>query len=208
MTDSVSYEDQDSSEMKVSVNLFIVSVTEDNFIVPLTPRTYVLSQLVYVSSSNTHNGRFTIPYTMDFHTITGTKKISTASQYDNAAQDGYLAILLVTVFDSEGESVDFIIALLIQSSIELDFILILVIVGIVVVSGVLLGILLFLRKKKRVRISSPTEGYYEHYYGDDAIQGSYEDTQIKLHYCPYCGYQLATKRNFCPSCGKALKFQE
>ncbi len=211
LTDSVSYEDQNSSGMRVSVNIFIVSIvstTEDSFIVPLIPRTYVLSQLVYVASSNTHSGRFTIPYTMDFQTIAGSKKFSTASQFDNVAQDGYLAILWITVFDSEGESVDFIIALLIQSSVEFDFILILVIVGIVVVGGVILGILLFLRKKKRARISSPTEGYYEHHYGDDSSQESYEDTQAKLHYCPYCGYQLATKRNFCPSCGKALKFQE
>ena len=134
--------------------------------------------------------------------------MSTASQYDNAAQDGYLAILWITVFDSEGESVDFIIALLIQSSVELDLVLILVIVGIVVAIGVLLGILLFLRKQKRARISTPGEGYYEHHYGDDSIQDSYGDPQAKVNYCPYCGYQLATKRNFCPSCGKTLKFQE
>ncbi|MBY9013927.1 MAG: zinc-ribbon domain-containing protein [Candidatus Lokiarchaeota archaeon] len=33
-------------------------------------------------------------------------------------------------------------------------------------------------------------------------------TQINVDYCPYCGYQLTSQRNFCPSCGKSLKFQE
>ena len=208
LTDSVSYEDQDSSEMRVSVNLFIVSISEDNTIVPINPRTYILSELAYEPSSNTHNGRFTVPYTMSFPSITGTKEISTASQYDTATQDGYLAILWITAFDSEGESEDFIIAFLIQSSLELDLVLVLVvIVAIVVVIGVIAGILLFLRKKKLSRISTPSEGYYEHYYGDDSIQEPYDQTHINVHYCPYCGYQLTSLRNFCPSCGKSLKFQ-
>jgi hypothetical protein len=196
--------------MRVSVNLFIVLITEDNYIVPIFPRTFILSEMTYVPNSNTHDGRFTIPYTMSFQTITGTKELSTASQYDTNTQDGYLAILMITAFDSEGESEEFIIALLIQSSLELDLTFILVIVGVVVVVviGLILGILLFLRKKKRARISTPSEGYYEHYYGDDSIQESYEHTQVKVHYCPYCGYQLTSLRNFCPSCGKSLKFQE
>jgi hypothetical protein len=209
LTDSVSYEDQDSSEMRVSVNLFIVSITEDNFIVPLIPRTFILSEMTYLPSSNTHNGRLRIPYSMSFNTITGTKELSTASQYDTYTQDGYIAILMITAFDSEGGSEEFVIALLIQSSLELDLTFILVIVGIVVVViGLILGILLFLRKKKRARLPTPSEGYYEYYYGDDSLQESYEDTQVKVHYCPYCGYQLTSLRNFCPSCGKSLKFQE
>ena len=147
---------------------------------------------------------------MNFPSLTGTKEISTASQYDRVSEDGYLAILWITAFDSEGKKTleDFIIALLIQPSLELDLILILVLIGIVVAIGLVIGILLFLRKKKRARLPTPAEGYYEHYYGDDSHQESFEHTQVKVHYCPYCGYQLTSLRNFCPSCGKSLKFQE
>jgi hypothetical protein len=77
LTDSVSYEDQDSSKMRVSVNLFIASISEDNTIVPINSKNYVLSELDYKPGSNTHYGTFVIPYTMEFSSITGTKKLST-----------------------------------------------------------------------------------------------------------------------------------
>jgi len=207
ITDSVSYEDQDSSEMRVSVNLFIVSISQDNTIVPIRPRTYIYSNMVYVSSSNTHNGRFTIPHTMSFSSITGTKQLSTASQYDSNAQDGYLAVLLITAFDSEGGSEDFIIAFLIQPSLAVDLILPLIIVGIVVAIGIIVGISLYLKRKKKSRTTTPLGGYYQHQYGDESTQESSEYTQGYVHYCPYCGYQLTSQQNFCPSCGKSLKFQ-
>ncbi|MBY9011850.1 MAG: S8 family serine peptidase, partial [Candidatus Lokiarchaeota archaeon] len=161
LTDSVNYEDQDSSEMMVSVNLFIVSISEDNMIVPITPRTNIYSNMAYVASSNTHNGRFTIPFTMNFPSITGTKQLSTASQYDSVTGDGYLAILMITVFDSEGESEYFIIAMLIQPSLQLDFILILIIVGVIVAIGIIVGISLILRKRKKSRLSTSFGGYYD-----------------------------------------------
>jgi hypothetical protein len=208
LIDSVSYEDQDSSEMRVSVNLFIVSISEDNNIVPITPRTYIYSDLVYISSSNTHNGRFIIPYTMSFSSITGTKQLSTASQYDTISQDGYLAILRITAFDSEGASEYFIIALLIQPSLALDLALILIIIGVVVVIGIIIGILLYLKRRKRTRILTSPGGYYEQYRRGDSTQESYEYIQENVYYCPYCGYQISSPRIFCPSCGKSLKFQE
>ena len=208
LTDSVSYEDQDSSEMRVSVNLFIVSVSEDNTIVPITPRSYIYSNMVYSSSSNTHNGRFTIPYTMSFSTLTGTKEVSTASQFDSLSQDGYLAILMITAFDSEGESEYFLLALLIQPSLQLDFFLIFVIVGIVAAVGIVSSILLIIRKKRKSRLSTLPYEHYEQNYDDDSTQEFSDYAKKNLHYCPYCGYGLTSLRNFCPSCGKTLKFQE
>ncbi|MFX0074128.1 MAG: S8 family serine peptidase [Candidatus Hermodarchaeota archaeon] len=208
LTDSVSYEDQDSSGMRVSVNLFLVSITENSYIVPLNPKTYILSELSYRASSNTHNGRFTFPFTMNFQSITGTKKLSTESQYDTDTQDGYLAIIWITAFDSEGESEDFIIAFLIQAGMQIDLLLILVIVGIVVVVGIIITVSLLLRRKKKSRVKTPLEGYYETHYGDETIQESDDYTQKQYHYCPYCGYQSTSLRNFCPSCGKSLKFQQ
>ena len=207
LTDSVSYEDQDSSEMKVSVNLFIVSISEDNTIVPIIPRTSVFSTMAYMSSSNTHNGRFTIPFTMSYSTLTGTKQISTASQFDSISQDGYIAILMLTAFDSEGESETFIIALMIQPSLTFDAVLILIIIGVVVVSGLTI-LALLIRKKRKSRLLKDPEARYEEIYGDESDQEFDDYTKEYLHYCPYCGYKLVTLRNFCPSCGKTLKIQE
>jgi len=209
LTDSVDYEDQDSSKMRVSVNLFIASLSEDNTIVPITPRTFIFSELVYKSSSNTHDGSFIIPYTMEFYSITGTKQLSTASQYDTNSQDGYLAILWITAFDSEGESEDFLMVLLIQQSITPDLLLTFIIIGIVIAVGLglLIFILLMVRKKRKSRISSPYEGYYQ----QDYVDGSTPTNDFAgetVHFCPYCGYHLTTQRNFCPNCGKPLKFQE
>ena len=147
---------------------------------------------------------------MSFPSITGTKQLSTESQYDSISQDGYLAILMITAFDSEGELEYIIIALLIQPSLELDLIIPLIIIGVVVVVviGIVFGILLYLRKKRKTRLSTPLGGYYEQNYGGDSIEESHEHTQGYVHYCTYCGYQLTSQRNFCPSCGKSLKIQE
>ena len=204
LTDSVQYEDPDSSEMKVSVNLFIASISEDNIIIPIKPRTNSFSVMTYELSSNTHIGSFVIPYTMEFSTITGAKQISTASQYDDTSQDGYLAFILVTIFDSEGESEDFLIVLLIQPSLPLDLLFVLIIIGVVVVIALILGVSIYLRKKRKSSFSTPSENYYEYHYDNGTSSGSYDYTKGFISYCPYCGYGLTTQQNFCPSCGKSL----
>jgi len=192
LTDSVTYEEQDSSEMKVSVNLFIASISEDNTIIPIKPRTNVFSVMTYESSSNSHIGSFVIPSTMEFSTITGPKQISTASQFDQLSQDGYLAYLLITAFDGEGESENFLIVVLIQPSFTLDLSFVLIIIGMVAVTGIVPSIY-FILKKKRKSGSAPE---------------SYDYAQGLVSYCPYCGYRLTTKQNFCPSCGKSLKLPD
>jgi hypothetical protein len=206
LTDSVSYEDQDSSEMNVSVNLFIASISEDNTIVPIRPKTNIFSEMTYDSSSNIHSGSFVIPYTMEFSTITGTKQLSTASQYDSDSKDGYLAYLLITAFDSEGESEDFLIVVLIQPAVPLDLLFVLIIIGMVVVIALILGVSMYLRKKRKSSLSTHPESYYEYHYDDGSSPESYDYSQGSVSYCPYCGYQLTTQQKFCPSCGKSLMF--
>ncbi|MHA1212125.1 MAG: zinc ribbon domain-containing protein, partial [Candidatus Heimdallarchaeota archaeon] len=208
LTDSVSYEDQDSSEMRVSVNLFLASISEDNTIVPIRPRVYIFSEMTYESSSNTHAGTFIIPYTMEFSTITGTKQISTTSQYDSISQDGYLAFLLVTIFDGEGESEDFIIVVLIQPTLPLDLMFVLIIIGVVVAIVLIVGASMYLRKKRKSSLSTSSESYYKRHYDDGSSPESYDYTQGSLSYCPYCGYHLITQQKFCPSCGKSLTFHD
>jgi len=207
LTDSVSYEDQDSSEMRVSVNIFIASISEDNFIVPIRPKTNIFSEMTYDPSSDTHTGSFVIPYTMAFSTITGTKQLSTASQYDSDSQDGYLAYLLVTAFDGEGESEDFLIVVLIQPTVPQDIMFVLIIIGVVVVIVLILGVLMYLRKKRKSHLSTPSESYYPYHYDSGSSPESYDETQGLISYCAYCGYRLTTQQKFCPSCGKSLTYQ-
>jgi len=208
ITDSVLYEDQDSSEMNVSVNLFIASISEDNTIEPINPRTNIFSELIYELSSNTHTGRFIIPYTMEFSTITGPKQLSTASQYDRTSEDGYLAFLLVTVFDSEGESEEFLIVVLIEPSRPIDLMLVIIIISVVVVIALILGVSLYLRKKRKSYLSTPSESYYQYHYESGSSLESNDHTPGLVDYCPYCGYRLTTQQFFCPSCGKSLRLQE
>ena len=209
LTDSVSYEDQNSSEMRVSVNFFIASISEDNTIVPIRPRTYIFSEMTYELSSNTHAGSFVIPYTMEFSTITGTKDFSTASQYDSVSQDGYLAFLLVTAFDGEGASEDFLIVVLIQPSLPQDiFFFVLIIIGMVIVIALILGVSMYLRKKRKSYLSPSSESYYQYHYDNGSSPESHDYTPGAVSYCPYCGYPLTTQQNFCPSCGKSLTFHD
>jgi hypothetical protein len=114
---------------------------------------------------------------------------------------------MITAFDSEGESETFIIALMIQPSLTFDFVLILIIIGVIVVTGII-TLSLIIRKKRKSRLSSSPEAYYEQVYGDESTEEFDDYTKKYLHYCPYCGYKLVTLRNFCPSCGKSLKLQE
>jgi len=208
LTDSVPYEDQDSSEMNVSVNFFIASISEDKFIVPIRPKTNIFSEMTYEPSSNTHIGSFVIPYTMEFSTITGNKSLSTVSQYDTDSRDRYLAYLLVTAFDSEGESEDFIIVVLIQPTLPSDLLFVLIIIGVVVVIALILSISMYLRKKRKSYLSTPSESYYEYHYDDGSSPEAYDYSQGFVSYCPYCGYQLTTQQKFCPSCGKSLTFHD
>jgi len=206
LTDSVAYEDQDSSDMRLSVNIFLASISEDNYIFPIRPNTNIFSEMTSDSSSNTHAGSFVIPYTMEFSTITGTKQLSTASQYDTDSQDGYLAFLLITAFDSEGGSEDFLIVVLIQPTLPPDIFLILIIIGVVVAIALTLGIFMYLRKKRKPKLATPSESYYQYRYDDGSSPESYDYTQGFISYCPYCGYGLSTQQQFCPSCGKSLTF--
>jgi hypothetical protein len=145
---------------------------------------------------------------MEFSTITGAKQLSTASQYDSSSEDGYLAFLLVTVFDSEGESEDFILVVLVQPSLTPDFLFVIIIIGVIVVIALLLGVSLYLRKRRKSYSSTTSDSNYQYHYDDGSTPESYDQVQGFVSYCPYCGYGLATQQNFCPVCGKSLTFHD
>ena len=208
VSDSVPYEDPDSSNMKVSVNLLTVSTTEDNYIMLILPSAFPLVELGYSFTQDTHVGSFSIPSRMQYSTIRGIKYISTVSNYDFNAGDGYLSILLITVFDSEGASEDFVLVLSIQEALEIDLMILTLIIGMVAAIGIALIIYVIRRRKKRSGAYKAQEWNY--YQSSNSIPDSQqvieESSQKTFAYCPYCGNPIRNETKYCSNCGRSIEF--
>jgi hypothetical protein len=207
LRDSVSYED-DNSNMRVFVNLIMVSVTDDNFIIFIFPASFVVSEILYNPLSDLHEGYFIIPSTLNYYSIDGIKPVTTAPGFDFSTNEGYLGVLYITAYDREGSYDDFIIILAISGRTLDASLAIFITLGIVALIGIA-GAALYFSRKKRVR---PIQDYY--------YQPSYESqenqyikpeptTQISTSmYCPFCGGAIVTPKKFCPHCGESLNFEE
>jgi subtilisin family serine protease len=211
--DSVNYEDS-SSEMRVFVNLFICSVSDDNYIFLIPPHSIEVTELNYESSSGKYEGTFIIPDTMLFRSITGIKPISTAQGFDLNTSEGYLSIFYVTVYDSEGGTDKFLIILIISEP-PIDFsMIVIIIVSILALIGVVSLFVYYARKKKYPRTPQIRPIYEDSYYRpsyDEPGEDSYivPDSISKVgasFYCPFCGDPLNTPKKFCPRCGESLEF--
>ncbi len=210
--DSVNYEDS-SSEMRVFVNLFMCSVSDDNYIFLIPPYTIEVSELNYDLLSGNYEGSFIIPNTMLYRSITGIKPISTAAGFNVNTSEGYLSIFFITVYDSEGETDDFIIILIISAP-PIDIsLLIVIIVSILALIGVVSLFVYYAKKKKYPRTTQIRPIYKDVYYSpshDETREDSYAapDSISKVgasFYCPFCGHPLKTPKKFCPSCGESLE---
>jgi len=207
VVDSVSFEDSNSAGMRVSVNLFIVSTTDDGYISIIFPRSFPVSEFSYQATSNSHVGSFIIPFDIQYSSIKGTKSVSTETNYDSDTNEGYIAILLLTVFDSDGASEDFIIILSIEAGSVLDWAWI-IIIGIIVAIGATLLIFLAVRRSRKTPAQVQPWGDYTSLYDETPYEAQSEEKKLKYDYCPYCGYPLATQKNFCSNCGKSLNITE
>ncbi len=211
--DTVNYEDSPSN-MRVFINLFITVAKESGHIILIYPDVIDVAELTYQTSSNKYQGSFSIPNTMIYSTISGTKSISTTTNFDSTSNSGYLGILLITVYDSEGGYDDFIIVILISGAL-FDFssliYIIPIVIGIIAVVSILIY---FVRRQKRVKVSEYQPRYQDYYY-----EPSYEKSEttyitpeplsnLKQFYCPFCGQFIAQPKKFCPRCGEALSFTE
>jgi len=204
--DSVSFEDSNSAGMRVSVNLFIVSTTQDGYISIIFPRSFPVTEFKYQATSNSQVGSFIIPFEVQYSSITGTKSISTETNYNFDTDEGYLAILLLTVFDSDGASENFILILSIQAGSGIDWTWI-IIIGIIVAIGIALLLFLFIRRR-RTTSQPQLWGTYASPYDETSYRAQSEEKKSTFEYCPYCGYPLATQKKFCSNCGRSLKITE
>jgi subtilisin family serine protease len=212
--DSVPYEDT-KSNMRVFINMFMASVTEDGFLIFILPRTIEVAELSYQIFSERYEGFFALPNSFEYNTLEGTKTVSTAAGFDFLTNQGYLGVLLITVYDSEGEWDDFIIILNITGS-PFDFSLVIfIIVAIVASIGIVSMSVYFKRRKKTPRITLAQPEYEDYYY-----QSSYDSPEEEYLtpepldpsgpsiYCPFCGFLVRTPKKFCPSCGESFAFNQ
>ncbi|MFW9936223.1 MAG: S8 family serine peptidase [Candidatus Thorarchaeota archaeon] len=198
--DSVLYEDSDGSEMRVLISLFICSINYD-YVNPIIPKTVPALELDYQIVNDIYKGIFNIPKMISYSSITGTLSIPSYTNYDNTNNRGYIGLLIITAFDSDGGFQDFYIILQINRSV--NWILILAIIGVISAIGIAIVILLFRRRSKKIK---ETE-YIQSQYYDTYPEKVWEQART-ISYCPYCGFQLNIPRNFCPNCGKSLNFEE
>ncbi|MFX0057605.1 MAG: S8 family serine peptidase [Candidatus Heimdallarchaeota archaeon] len=203
VSDSVLYEDSNSSNMRVLISLFICSVNYQ-YLIPIEPKVVPAMELYYQSLGDRHEGRFTVPKEISYSTITGTQSVPTitGTQYDPNNNREYLGLLIITALDSDGGFQDFSIVLQINRS--LDWVLILIIISVIAAIGIATMILLLRRKSK---ISKEAEYMRPEYY-ERPTEEVWEADRTANFYCPYCGFQLGVPQNFCPNCGKSLYFEE
>jgi hypothetical protein len=211
--DSVNYEDT-SSGMRAFVNLFMCSVTEDNYIVIIFPDAIEVSELDYDPLTEKYEGSFKIPDTMLYSSITGVESIPTAANFNFNTKEGYLGILFITVYDSEGGSDDFIIVLVISAP-PLDFTqIIIIVISIVALIGVVSMFVYYARKRKYPKTTQIQPRYDDYYYRPSYDESEVEDyvvpesiSQVKpSFYCPFCGDRINVPKKFCPNCGESLEF--
>ena len=211
--DSVNYEDG-KSNMRVFVNMFMASVTDDGFLIFIFPKTIEVAELTYQILTEKYEGSFVMPNSFEYSTLDGTKKVSTAANFDFLTNQGYLGLLLITVYDNEGGWDDFIVILHITGS-PFDFTLIIFVVITIIASiGIVSLSIYYKRRKRRSRITLAQQEYQDYYY-----QYSYDSNEEYLTpepldpsgssiYCPFCGFLVKTPKKFCPSCGESLMFNQ
>jgi len=172
----------------------------------------VVSELEYQLNSGMYEGSFTLPLSMSYRSISGTKSISTASGYNDSTKEGYLGALIISVYDSEGSVEDFIIVLLISGStldLDLTTIIIFSVIGLLAISSV--SIYFIRRRKTRGITYTPTPyGDYQYRpYGTEEDSGYItpimEDQIEYALYCGFCGKGIKNPKKFCPHCGESVE---
>jgi len=179
----------------------------------MDPSSYDVSELFY--DSNFHSGSFTIPLTIDFSTISGTKPVSTVATY----YDGYVGLFYITVYDSEGGSDEFYFVVAISAATPtFDPLIAIVIFGIIIAVSLIVILAIFLNKRGKSRTTTQSQ-YYQDYYRPSPeerqnYQSEYYSEKIPIpssefqqgssFFCPFCGRSINAQRKFCPYCGESL----
>ena len=179
----------------------------------LFPESFDVSELSYIS--NEHTGSFTIPKTMDFSTISGTKSVSTVANY----LENYVGLFYITVYDSEGGTEEFYFIVTISAAAStIDPLITLIIFGIIIAISLFVVIGIFLSQRGKSRRTPRSQYYQDYYYPSPEERQNYpseyysekipvstsEFQQGRSYSCRFCGRSINTPRKFCPHCGESL----
>ncbi len=211
--DSVNYEDE-KSNMRVFINMFMASVIDGGFLIFIFPSTIGVTELSYQSFSEMYEGFLSIPNSFEYSTLEGVKTVSTAAGFDFVTNQGYLGVLLITVYDSEGGWEDFIIVLNIAGNpVDLSSFFF-VILGIVAVIGIVSALIYSKRRKRAPRITFTQPEYQDYDYRaiyereEEYLTPEPLDPSGQSIYCPFCGFLVKKPKKFCSSCGESLTFNQ
>jgi hypothetical protein len=211
--DTVFYED-DNSNMRVFVNLFICSVTDDGFVIFIFPQSIEVSELIFQPISDQYEGTFTIPSIMLYDSISGINPVSTAVDINLDTNEGYIALLYITLYDSEGGDDEFAIILLISEP-PIDFSFLIIIVISIVALLAFVSLIVYYARRKRYPRVSPVRPRYQKYeyrpYYEETEEEAYITPEVLPQvgpsmYCPFCGQFVSVPKKFCPHCGESLEF--
>ena len=207
--------EDDSSDLKVFVILFMALITRNNSLSIMLPSTIISERLPFRDGLDHHSGIFKVPSEMEFSSIEGLINVSTATDFTPNTGGDYLALYYINVIDQDGGSIDQPFAIIL--SIELGFnissfwIVLLVIGGIV---GVIIIITKTRKSQSRKSNQSKRDDVYfqpatkeSSYYGESREESGSQSQSKELSFCPNCGEKLKSAKRFCPNCGEKLPFK-
>lgn len=183
----VSYEDQ-TSELYAIV-YYTAAASAGSTFDPLYPNSIPTSVLSY--SDGQFEGQFKIPSSLSFTGDTGSVEISQQSHADYI----YFSVLWITVRDTDGGSVDYLLLMSVNIVFDWDSLpdYLPVIFVILAILGITITIVTIIKKRRQK--GTPQSQYYNN-------QTGYGRTYQA--YCMHCGKQINSKYLVCPYCGKSL----
>jgi subtilisin family serine protease len=207
--------EDDSSDLKVFVILFMALITRNNSLSIMLPSTIISESLPFREGQDHHSGIFKVPAEMEFSSIEGLLNVSTATDFTPNTGGDYLALYYINVIDQDGGSIDqpFAIILSIEPGFNISsfWIVLLVIGGIV-------GVIIIITKTRKSQSrksnqSKRDEVYFQpatkesSYYGKSREESEPQSQSKELSFCPNCGEKLKSAKRFCPNCGEKLPFK-
>ncbi|MBN2154919.1 MAG: S8 family serine peptidase [Candidatus Lokiarchaeota archaeon] len=187
--ESVGFEDS-RSELYAIV-YYTAAVSGDSFFDRILPQSIPTEILAFQSATQDFQGEFKLPKTLSFSGSSGSLEVSQESSDDLR----YFSILWITVRDTDGGSVDYLILMNVDIVFDwssfLEYLpLIIVVLGII---GIALAFA-FVSKTRRQKSKSLMDSSGS---SDTSMDYSNED----YSYCMNCGRKIPRSYQVCPYCG-------
>jgi len=186
--ETVVYEDS-SSELYMIAH-YTAAVSAGSAFDPLYPNTIPTSLLTYNTDQNNFQGEFKIPASLWF---SGAKSyVEVPQQSEGEQKIIYFSVLWITVRDTDGGTIDYVILMYVNILFDLSTFLkyLPYLIVILAIIGVAITIAVTIKKRRRKQASSSPYSNITY-----VNQGNV--------YCMNCGRQIQSSFNVCPYCGNS-----